>query len=399
MITHKIYTSICAIALLTLGFTSCSNDELESAQIVENDDSSIVTLTCAMGNATQTRAQVELGNEDVNAEYFHWNADDSFSLYDLGSNGTTIPNKSATFSITDYNDDSPSNVATFRGECDIMNGNAVMAVYPEQATINTDGTLVLTIAPETSMGDNSENNIAAYMSSNMYMYATSILKGNNTQLSFNHLTTLVRISYTHATSTTQDITSLKIAGDDAYFGTEASFDVVGTENTVTAKTSEMELTFEGVTVTEGESLDFYLLFFPANNFNKSGTITIIVNDQSIEIATSEISSTGFTAGLRYWFDLTQDDEKLVLTRNFGEDDASSEEGTSDDDTDDTNSSDDSDDSDSSDNTNNSNESNDTDDSDDSNTSDDSDDTNSSESESAPTGNDFNDGGTYGGKEE
>ena len=308
MMKNRYLYAIC-LTVLTLGFSACQNEDLVSD--AASVSSSAVTLSGSIATNAQSRAQVQLGNTDISTEYFLWNAGDSFSLYDLGESGTTTPLTLDTFTISsDYSDDSPSSSASFTGDCGISEGNAVAAFYPAQSTVNSEATVALSIASTTSLDANADEEVIGYLADNMFMYATSTFSGSGTSLVFNHLTSMARIVYTNSSSTEQTISSVSITGDGAYFGTEATFAIVGAGITTTSKVTEVGLTFSGLTVAAGESEEFYLLFFSGDNFNEGGTLTFTFNDQSIYMETSKILTSNFTTAYRYKFNIRQTDDGL-----------------------------------------------------------------------------------------
>ena len=315
-------TSFCkvlSLAAVALVAASCQNDVLVEEYASVSSSGSTVTLTCNVGGKAQSRASVSLGNTDTSAEYFQWNEGDSFSLFDLGSDGSSTPTSSATFYISsDYSDDSPSSSATFTGECDFTDGNSVVAVYPAQSSIGSDGTLTLAVSSSSAMGTNSDDEITAYMVSNMFLYGTGTLSGSTAELGFSHLTAMARISLTNSSSSSQTVTSVGLSGDDAYFGTECSFSLVGASASTSATASGVELTFDGVTVAAGETAEFYLLFFAGSEFNSGGSLTVTVNDVSVSMDTDDILTSNFTAGYRYKFNVSLTDDGLAWT-NGGDD--------------------------------------------------------------------------------
>ena len=79
------YRNLLWLAALPLAFAmgACQNEDIVEAGQSANVEGQIV-LRATMGsyNAPQSRAQVELGNEDESQEVFMWNAEDAFTVYD-----------------------------------------------------------------------------------------------------------------------------------------------------------------------------------------------------------------------------------------------------------------------------------------------------------------------------
>lgn len=317
-----IYTGI-FVAALSLGLASCQNDLDDLLTAVDNDDTStfttFVTLTGNAGSSSQTRAQLMLDNEDSSTEYFLWNEGDALSLYNVSNYSTTLDSVPTTFTISsDYSDDSPSNSASFSGYVDFAEGDTIYAIYPvHEAASGSLGDITYELPAIISLESNSDEEIKAYMASYMYMKGQFIFShsGSNS-IDFMHLTSIIRISYTNATSTDQAITSIKVAGDDNYFSTERNTDLSRKDMVLTGgNTSEMCLTFTDNTVPAGSTEEYYLIFFTGEYFNDGGALTFSINDQSISLSTDSISSNYLCWGYRYKFNITQTDDGLTWTNH------------------------------------------------------------------------------------
>ena len=305
------------MAVFMLALVSCHTDESVTELYTAESLDTLITLNATMGDETLSRAQVQLDNTDTGVEYFQWNEGDTFCLYDVGLQGKTVPTGATIFTISaNYDDNNPSNSATFTAVSDINDGNSVVAVYPMLNEIGSGGTLTLAIADTVLLKTNSDDEIKEYMTDNMYMYGTSQLSYNITFISFSHLTTMVRIVYANASETEQAVTSVRIAGDSDYFGTESSFSIVGASGTVTSKTTSMGMTFDDVTVAVGDSMDFYIMFFHGDDFKDDGTLAIEVNGQTVEMKTMDIQTDNFNAGYRYKFKVTQTSNGLIWTSEY-----------------------------------------------------------------------------------
>ena len=301
MITRNIYTAF-SLTLMTIILASCQNDEIESSQAVGVSGKSSVTIHCVMGSETMSRAQIVLGY-DGEGELFRWNEGDSFSLFDYGADGTTIPTEQTVFTITNYSDDSQSNIADFTAECDIEEGNYVFAVYP---TVSENDYWSLCKSTEGyNLGTNTDDEIKAYMKENMFMYAEGKMDGEDTDLTFNHLTSLARITYTNETGADRTISKVSISGDGDYFSYNVEKRFNPSRLLYTDEKASEEIYFENLILADGDSTEFYILFLPGDDFNTDGTITVAVDDFTLEVATSEFDTTSFEAGYRYWFVLTE----------------------------------------------------------------------------------------------
>ena len=319
------------LTVLVLAFSwtlaSCQSDELETLSATTESTLQTVTFRATVGGTTaDSRAQVLLDNQDASAEYFLWNEGDSISVYDLGADGTSIPTSAMTFGISDYSDDSPSATASFTGQAGIDTGNAILAVYPAGNADVSDGYLTLEIADTAAMGAYADEAVVDYLSKRMYMCATATMADGGSDLPFEQLTTMMRITYRNATDTVQTLDNVEVAASKALFGTTARLDLATATTTVTATTKTLQQTFDPLPVAVGDSIDFYLLFFAGNDEFGSSTMTITIGDASTELrptlfsSSSDYSHDTFATGARYWLDLTQGDDGLDFTQSQGETD-------------------------------------------------------------------------------
>ena len=295
------YRNMLWLAALSLAFAmgACQNEELAEAGQSANVEGQIV-LRAMMGsyNALQSRAQVVLGNEDESQEVFMWNAEDAFTVYDTGNAYTQH-----IFTISGYNEESPSAEAMFIGEGEISEGTEVTAIYPAQESSAVSGDVVTLTLPQAALTDGSDESWKSYMSQNMFMYAQTTMAGANTSLTFNQLCAMVRVSYTNATDTDQNISKVTLTGDGNYFGNSMNFNLKTYEGDVTPTTSAA-LEFTNLTVASGRTVDFYLLFFPGDDAS-DGKLTISLDENQVEMSLSDMTTKAFEAGKRYWLNVMQ----------------------------------------------------------------------------------------------
>lgn len=295
------YRNMLWLAALPLAFAmgACQNEDIVEAGQSANVEGQIV-LRATMGsyNASQSRAQVELGNEDESQEVFMWNAEDAFTVYD-----TENAYAQHTFTISGYNEESPSAEAMFIGEGEISEGTEVAAIYPVQEASSISGDVVTLTLPQSSLTDGSDEAWKSYMSQNMFMYAQATMAGANTALTFNQLCAMVRISYTNATDTDQNISKVTLTGDGNYFGNSMNFNLKTYEENVTPTTS-VSLEFTNLTVASGRTVDFYLLFFPGDDAS-NGKLTVSLDENQVEMSLSDMPTKAFEAGKRYWLNVMQ----------------------------------------------------------------------------------------------
>lgn len=295
------YRNMLWLAALPLAFAmgACQNEELaEAGQSANVEGKTVLRATMGSYDAPQSRAQVELGNEDESQEVFMWNAEDAFTVYDMGN-----AYMQHTFTISGYNEESSSAEAMFIGEGEISEGTEVTAIYPAQESSAVNGDVVTLTLPQAALTDGSDEAWKSYMSQNMFMYAHAAMAGANTALTFNQLCTMVRISYTNATDADQNISKVMLTGDGNYFGNSMDFNLKTYEGNVTPTTSAA-LEFTNLTVASGRTVDFYLLFFPGDDAS-NGKLTISINESQAEMSLSDMATKAFEAGKRYWLNVMQ----------------------------------------------------------------------------------------------
>lgn len=303
---NKLGWAVLPFALLA---ASCQNDDFMEAG--HEAAEGVMTLHATM--APQTRAQIALGTEDESREIFMWNEGDSFTLYDKTNPTTT----SAAFTISGYSEEAPATEATFVGEGNFANNSSVIAIYPAQEGNVTESAATLTLPTATITTDSAEE-WKEYMRQSMYMYADATLNGNNTQLAFQHLCALIRVSYTNATSEDKTITNVTVTGEENYFGSIAKFEFANNALTSTQTSSTCEFNFSGLTVASGRTTDFYFFFFPGDDAS-NGTLTVSINDKELEMSLSDLTSfSGFEVGKRYWFNTVEMADGLLWKKDVSE---------------------------------------------------------------------------------
>ena len=290
---YRIWLAIFPFTFIT---AACQYDEIAKHETLTTEGT--ITLHATMGSYSnqQSRAQVELGNDDKTREIFKWNEEDSFTLYDQEK-----PTISSAFTISGYSEDTPNAEATFTGKNNFTEDANVTAIYPEQtaSAITADKEILLTL-PEVAMTDGSEEDWKNYMSHSMYMYANTTLSGENIALTFNHLCAMIRVSYTNATNTEQNVSNITLTGSDKFFGTSTTFMFANNSTSVSASTASLTHAFTSLAIAPGRTIDFYFLFFP-NEKVSTGTLTISINDKEVTMNLSDMLSENFASGKRYWF--------------------------------------------------------------------------------------------------
>lgn len=297
------------ISLSLALMTACQDDNL-----IENVDNPTVgkdeiALHVRMGNYDnpETRAQVQLGNNNEENEFFLWNEGDSFTLYSqIDSSVSSI------FTISGYDEENPTAEAVFVGKNEFTDGSNVTAIYPQQETAG-EGSVTF-ILPESEMSDGGEADWKNYMSKSMYMYANAVMEGSNTKLVFNHLCAMIRVSHTNTTGSEQILTDVAFTGSGNYFGTEAQYSFADKMRTTLSTTSNLVHTFSTFMVASGNTVDIYYLFFPGEDAS-NGTLSIRINDEEISMSLSDMGVLSFEAGKCYWFNTAQTDEGLIWKKD------------------------------------------------------------------------------------
>lgn len=310
------------LTTLSLAFVACQNEDIVNEQIQQGAD--VYTLQGIVdGSNTQSRAQVQLNRQELDKEFFIWNSEDQFTVYDIDAETLT----DNTFTILEsYQDDNPAGEALFSTETPMTTGHQIVAVYPAQ-TIN-EGSIDLSITELTLNRDQMESEWSNYMRKNMFMYAPVTTVSSNTALSFKHLCAMVRITYTNATTDGKILSKCELTGDDNYFASKATLAVESGEVTNITEKNTISVDFTELPMNSGVSQDIYLLFFPGTAFTSNGTLTCKIYTNSdtpatITLNTSDIldnnkGDTGFEAGKRYWFQIMQTDSGLIWKKDVAE---------------------------------------------------------------------------------
>lgn len=325
---------IFSLATLPLIFTACQDEIANDNSAIQDKD--MYTLHCVVNNASQSRAQIQLGNTAVENEIFIWNSKDQFMVFNHSDidESTTVENPSYNTFVIDssYSDDNPSNSADFIGVTSLEEGQRITAIYPEQdmqnATIEK-GWIRLSLASKTNNSVTpTQEGWKEYMSNNMFMYAIADVQDNSTTLQFQHLFAMARITYTNATNTEQNIREMVLKGDpEKYlFSGDINLNLKTGEKVVADLYNAVVQSYNNEEIIGvGESRDFYLIFFPGEKFGENDSICIRINAEISTpfISTKTISAANngaeqFEAGKRYWFNVAQTEEGLVWTKDMSE---------------------------------------------------------------------------------
>lgn len=307
------------MAVMPMLFAACQNDLAEES--IMKQDQPIYTLSGKMDKGVNSRAQIQLGNQDVASEIFMWNEGDSFNLYQ--------GNEAVTFHISsDYSEagEGDKTQASFRADVPVYPGS-YLAVYPSTVPVENDRlAFAFQRDLEFSNATTQEERDAVwkeYFQNNMFMMAKGELtiEGSNA-LHFKHMTSLARITYHNGSNNEQTIYNFALRGDQLY-GTNKEFTFQGQHTSGGATTGFNMNLNGGLTVAAGDSVDLYLLFFPERFREGELQLRFGLNDgsRSVSMPISDIAAANegidrFQEGMRYWFDVTATNGGLVFSKNY-----------------------------------------------------------------------------------
>lgn len=304
------------LAALPMAFTACQTDKL----VEQSQEQGVYTLSCAMAGP-DSRAQVMLGNSKDNVEYFQWNEGDKLNVIQQDAASTKLIQHE--FSISeDYKNDSPTRTATFTTTNPLTSKNKFVAYYPNVGIVaNTQDRVKIKL--DNTIADYSEASWTAYFNKNMFMVGSGIVNDQfePTEVSFRHLCSMFRITYTNQTA--EDKLLKSILTDAPYCHTmeyRLFYDGVDVFQQGWEALGHVGLNFSNdVTIAPGESKDFYILFFPNSPYHASDLMTKVGvkysnSRESYTPTYKEAKKTDlpvFAAGTRYWFKISETDNGLV----------------------------------------------------------------------------------------
>lgn len=307
------------MALLPMVFAACQEDTL-----VNDQGQGINTLKATVDqSAPMSRAQVLLGGTSTTTETFRWNAGDEMMLLDV-SNVEDISKHLFTISSS-YDGNSVS--ADFTTSKALTEGNSIIAVYP--TTFSLDDTYGYFINMDVAghvLDNNSEASWIKYFSENMFMMATGTAS-EGMSLNMQHLCSLLRITYTNATDSDVQISSINIYGDvctnRTFHAGDTSYDAGH------GGSSDNGIRFANpVTVGAGTSEDFYILtfaYFDHENNNWGGLTGFNFSYAGKSDASTPATYNGqqfvvsnLKAGSSYWFNITETANGIVWTKDVNQ---------------------------------------------------------------------------------
>ncbi|MBQ8889073.1 MAG: hypothetical protein IJY59_06255 [Bacteroidaceae bacterium] len=312
----------CWLAALPMIFTACQDDAL-----VENlpQDGMIYSLSAQVdGTSSMSRAQVQLNNPNSGDELFYWNTGDSFSIYQKEKENNYYH---SVFKITeDYQEPTESNQtsATFIAETPAYASLNYCAVYPSDVQ-NEWGSLQFNLRNQVDFTNKTQAEAwKEYFQKNMFMMATGNFSDvENASVSFRHLCAMARFTYVNQTGESQTLKNIYMDAAGQEVGWDYRYQLADGTGEINGFGYRYDLEINGLTVENGETVDLYMMFFPFDFYD--GQLTLTVNNEnhpkSLDIEVADIAAanpgaTGFEAGKRYWFTVTETGDALYLKKDF-----------------------------------------------------------------------------------
>lgn len=312
-------------AVCSMLMASCQSDD-----VLENlsQDSGIYTLVGQINNEDpESRAQIELGCQEAWVEYFFWNEGDHFTLYQNLNNELVASDFAISEDYSEANGGAQS--AEFTSTTALTPSASYTAVYPCPITV-TDNKVRLEIQREVDFTSATTESQRAevwknYFNNNMFMAASGTLsESGRNYVDFDHLCSLARITYVNWTGSEQQINSVNLKGQN--LGFYMNYDLISGGEAGSGSFIDYKFTTKNLTVADKDTVDLYIFFFPKAIeqadlqicINQpSGTKTVSLPSNDILFANGNRQS--FTAGMRYWFDLTDTKDGLDWSKNLAVD--------------------------------------------------------------------------------
>lgn len=302
-------------------FTSCDSDN--DAVVTPTPERPFV-ISASLSNSN-TRATIEYGNQDISkGELFRWSTDDDFSVLVENGNDTELHR----FNFTSFaTPDVPSGTATFTCQSIVgLHAENAIAIYPATDMKPADNTFTFTCATEREQSGTTLGNFGK----DMPMYAYTDALATKGELSFIHLSALLRFSITNIGPSECTVKSIKVEANTAVFGTEGNIKstVLGSKPTITYVLSGSKSTAitTDATLQKGETIDLYTTILPCMSLKGIGTnaqltftLTTLRNGQkdtqSFQLDGGNINTgdgSTWEAGKRYRFRINSGYKELTV---------------------------------------------------------------------------------------
>ena len=309
------------LAVCSCFMAACQNDRLEVNQPLDSEKYTLIGQI--VNNDANSRAQIELGCQ-AGVEYFFWNEGDRFTLYQ----NVNSELKASEFVISeDYKEaDGGDQFAEFSSTTALTPKAGYTAVYPCPSTVTdnkvrleiqraVDFTTATTDAQKAEVWKN-------YFRNNMFMTASGMFsESGRNYIQFRHMCSLARITYINQTGSEQQINGVGLKGQN--LGFYMNYDLVNNGEAGSGSFLDYKLTTKGLKVADKDTVDIYLLFFPKAIEKTDLEISILQSsgNKSLILPWRDLTATSgdnFTAGMRYWFDVTDTESGLNWTKNMAE---------------------------------------------------------------------------------
>lgn len=310
------------MALCSWLMVACQNDEME---VIQSGQHSLIGQI--MNNETkESRAQIQLGCQ-AGVEYFFWNENDLFSLYQHLNNELVESEFVISENYSEANGGAQQ--AEFTSTVALTPSTAYTAIYPCLETV-TDNKVKFQIQRNIDFTSATTDEQRAeiwkdYFKNNMFMAASGTFsESGRNYVEFKHLCSLARVSYVNQTGSEQQISAVSLKGQN--LGVYMNYDLLNNRESGSGSTSNYRLNTTGLKVADKDTLDIYILFFPKTIEKTDLEICIQqpTGNKTLslpwkDIMTANGNNESFRAGMRYWFDITDTPNGLDWSKNMAED--------------------------------------------------------------------------------
>ena len=310
------------LAVCSCFMAACQNDGLEINQPMDSEKYTLIGQI--VNNDADSRAQIELGCQETYMEYFFWNEEDRFTMYQHIGNELVAGDFVISEDYSEANGGAQN--AEFSSTVALTPSASYSAIYPSPTTV-TDNKVNLEIQRSIDFTSATTDAQKAevwknYFKNNLFMAASGKLsESGRNYVEFKHLCSLIRITYANQTGSEQQISGVRLDGQN--IGISMNYDLMANNEAGSSSTTGFRFSTQGLTVADQTSVDLYIPFFPKAIENANLEITIMQpsGNKTISVPKNDIlfingNNQSFLAGRRYWFDLTDTPDGLDWTKNM-----------------------------------------------------------------------------------
>ena len=310
------------LAVCSCFMAACQNDGLEINQPMDSEKYTLIGQI--VNNDADSRAQIELGCQETYMEYFFWNEEDRFTMYQHIGNELVAGDFVISEDYSEANGGAQN--AEFSSTVALTPSASYSAIYPSPTTV-TDNKVNLEIQRSIDFTSATTDAQKAevwknYFKNNLFMAASGKLsESGRNYVEFKHLCSLIRITYANQTGSEQQINGIRLDGQN--IGISMNYDLMANNEAGSSSTTGFRFSTQGLTVADQTSVDLYIPFFPKAIENANLEITILQpsGNKTISVPKNDIlfingNNQSFLAGRRYWFDLTDTPDGLDWTKNM-----------------------------------------------------------------------------------